>query len=151
MKLFILVIVLGVAGFAAYVRLAPADPAFLDVDPVKSGTAGVDGHFIVRPVGGDIAAPVFTESPAALLARFDAIVLATPRTKVVAGGLAQGRITYVTRSALWGFPDYSTVEAIPYAEGATLAIHARLRFGRGDLGVNKARVTGWLDAMGTDQ
>jgi len=59
-----------------------------------------------------------------------------------------GRITYVTRSRLWGFPDYTTVQVIPGAAGATLALHARARFGQSDVGVNRARVERWRDALG---
>lgn len=146
LKLFIFSLTLVVAGFAAYVRFSPVDMAVLQVDPVTAGPVG-DGRFILRPDAGDMAAPVYADTPAALLARLDAVARATPRTKVVAGSLAEGRITYVTRSAFWGFPDYTTVVALPVSGGATLAIYARLRFGRSDLGVNKARVLAWLDAL----
>jgi hypothetical protein len=149
--LFIFIIILGVAGFTAYVRIAPIDAALIQVDPETAGVAGGEGRFIVRPKGGDVAAPVFSETPEALLARFSAIALATPRTKIIAGSLAERRITYVTRSAFWGFPDYTTVAALPVSGGATLAIYARLRFGGSDLGVNKARVLSWLDALQAGQ
>jgi uncharacterized protein (DUF1499 family) len=82
-------------------------------------------------------------APADLLARLDAIALATPRTIRLAGSPADGRITWVTRSLLWGFPDYTTAEARP--DG--LYIHARLRFGRSDLGVNAARLQDWLGRL----
>ena len=76
--------------------------------------------------------------------RLDALVRDTPRTQVLAGSLAQGMLTYVTRSAFFGFPDYTTVRQ----RGAHLEIYARLRFGRSDLGVNRARVEQWLSALG---
>ena len=46
-------------------------------------------------------------------------------------------ITYVTRSALWGFPDYTTAIAQPDDRGGTyLILHGRARYGASDLGVN---------------
>ena len=77
------------------------------------------------------------------LARLDAIIRATPRTKVLAGAVAEGMITYVSRTRWMGFPDYTTVQR----DGDVLKIYGRLRFGRSDLGVNKARVEGWLAAL----
>jgi len=74
-----------------------------------------------------------------MLARLDAIALATPRTRRLAGGVAEGSITWITRSALWGFPDYTTAEV--QADG--LYIFARIRFGGGDGGVNAARLREW--------
>ncbi len=115
-----------------YIRLAPSDPARWHRPPeasadksFKSGvkrrvTAGADG-----------------------LARLDAIIRNSPRTRVLAGSVAEGMVTYVTRTKVMGFPDYTTVQQV----GDDLELYARLRFGRSDLGVNKARVEGWLTAL----
>lgn len=124
-------------GLVAYVRLAPSDPARWHVAPLAEGPPGQvvagEGRASLRLAG---------DGPA-LLARLDAVALATPRTQRLAGSVAEGRITWITRSALWGFPDYTTAEAGP--EG--LRVHARLRFGRGDMGVNAARLTDWLSRL----
>ncbi len=77
------------------------------------------------------------------LAALDAIIRAEPRTHVLAGSVGEGMVTYVTRSKMFGFPDYTTVQQ----RGDTLAIHARLRYGKSDMGVNKARVERWLNAL----
>lgn len=111
--------------FAAYVRLAPTDAATWH-QPI---TANVDrdlpgGAIRVRSAGPEAFAQV------------DAALRALPRTYPVAGSIEEGRVTYITRSALWGFPDYTTVE---HGDGM-LKMHARLRFGRSDLGVNAARL-----------
>ncbi len=141
-----LLLVFAVVGVSAYVRLAPTDPARWHVDPADPALSSGRGGVLVRP-GGDLESPVFAEAPSALLARFAEIADATPRTRVLAGSVAEGRITFVTRSLLWGFPDYTTVEAVPEGDGARLVIYARLRFGDSDLGVNRARVEGWLAAL----
>ena len=72
------------------------------------------------------------------------IILETPRTEVLAGAPSEGRVTYITRSMWFGFPDYTTVQL----EDDGLEIYGRLRFGQSDQGVNRARVEGWLDRIG---
>jgi uncharacterized protein (DUF1499 family) len=74
------------------------------------------------------------------LERLDVIIRATPRTHVLAGTPESGMITYVTRSAVFGFPDYTTLRRA----GDQLEIYGRLRFGKSDLGVNATRIDGWL-------
>lgn len=118
-----------VVGGALYVRLAPSDPAIWHVLPdVTDNETGVGEA--KRRVAGD----------ADTLVALDAIARATPRTRVLAGDLASGHITYVTRSLVLGFPDYTSVAVTP--EG--IALWARLRFGRSDFGVNAARLDSWL-------
>jgi hypothetical protein len=127
-------ILAALVGLAAYVRLAPSDPARWHVPPVAEGPPGE-----VVAAEGAASLRVAGDGPA-LLARLDAIATATPRTMRLAGSVAEGRITWITRSALWGFPDYTTAQVVP----GGLAIEARLRFGRGDMGVNAARLRDWL-------
>ena len=141
----ILVVVVLVAALAAYVRLAPSDPARWHTDPAEAEPG--PGRFVVKPAGGDTDGPLLAMPPREALAALDAVARATPRTRVLAGSVEEGRITYVTRSALWGFPDYTTAEAVPAEGGARLVVFARLRFGESDLGVNAARVRGWLERL----
>ncbi len=126
-------------------RLAPSDPARWHVDP-RTGRPG-EGRFVVALEGGDASGPVLDMTAGDLLARFDAIAMATPRTDRLAGSVPEGRITYITRSRGFGFPDYTTVEAVDDGQGARLIIFARLRYGRSDLGVNRQRVSEWLEAL----
>ena len=81
------------------------------------------------------ATRVIAGSPA-IFEAFHASFLSEPRTGVLAGSVADGHITYVTRSTFWGFPDYTTVQLVE----DQLRIFSRLRFGRSDLGVNRARL-----------
>ena len=115
-----------------YIRLAPSDAAIWHVSPQvsenKSFKAGVKRLVSTSPDG---------------LARFDKIVMATPRTSVLTGSPESGMVTYITRSQIFGFPDYTTAQQ----NGNSLKIYARLRFGRSDTGVNGARVKGWIDAL----
>jgi uncharacterized protein (DUF1499 family) len=138
MKTVILSIIFLVVAGMVYVRLAPVDVARwhgLDAQTVAGDQPFAGGHIAVRQI---------TEAPTDVLAALDQIAQATPRTKMIAGSLDAGMLTYQTRSLIWGFPDYTTVAV----QGDLLVIHARLRFGGSDMGVNRARVLDWIAALG---
>lgn len=124
-----------IAAVALYVRLAPSDPARWHKAPPDlpvGDSAGLNSFVAVR------------DGDRAILERMIQIAEATPRTKRLAGSADEGMITLVTRSRLWGFPDYTTIRL----QGQTLTVYARARFGQGDMGVNRARVEAWLAAAG---
>ncbi|MGR3504163.1 DUF1499 domain-containing protein [Pseudaestuariivita sp.] len=123
------ILILAVLAFALYVRLAPSNPDQWHATPTQVDDTDMAGG-VVR---------VLT-APREDFERLDGIIRATPRTEVLAGSVAEGQVTYVTRSRVWGFPDYTTVD---YAQGR-LRVFGRLRFGQADLGVNAARIDGWL-------
>lgn len=137
-------LVLVVLGFGLYVRLAPSDPAAWNVAPAPAAAADCT---VEQGEGDARATCVLPLPPAEALTKLDAIAMATPRTTRLAGSPDEGRITWITRSALWGFPDYTTAEATPDGTGTRLTVHARLRFGRGDMGVNAARLRDWLPRL----
>lgn len=141
MKRMVFWIVVAVAvGFAAYVRLAPSDPAVWHKGTGQSelGETRRDNSFVWREeVAGD---------GKARLAQIDAVIMATARTTRLAGSVEAGQITYVTRSKVMGFPDYTTV-GIYGATPKYIEIFGRLRFGRSDLGVNAKRIKSWLAAL----
>nr|WP_275982246.1 DUF1499 domain-containing protein [Frigidibacter sp. ROC022] len=86
------------------------------------------------------AAVLTPADPGAEMARLDARIRATPRTRVLAGSPAEGRVSYVTRSLLWGFPDITDL----WLEGAALHLRGHAVYGRSDLGVNRRRIETWL-------
>ncbi|WP_372885927.1 DUF1499 domain-containing protein [Shimia sp.] len=132
MMLFWSLVLLFLAA-QAYVRLAPSDPALWHVAPrADSDKSFANG--VVRRVPG-VGQAGFQ--------RLDALILATPRTVLLAGSPAEGMATYVSRTPIMGFPDYTTV----ITAGDDLLIYGRSRFGRRDLGVNAARVEGWIRAL----
>lgn len=133
-----------VLGFGLYVRLAPSDPARWHVAPTPAAT---DDCTVEQGMADARATCLLPAPPAEALAKLDAIAMATPRTTRLAGSPDEGRITWVTRTLLWGFPDYTTAEATPDGTGTRLTIHARNRFGQGDLGVNAARLRDWLPRL----
>ena len=119
----------GLVVFSAYARLAPSDPARWHAMPGAVTNRDLTGG-AMRVVGAGADG----------LNRLDAIIRATPRTTVLSGSVEEGMITYVTRSAVFGFPDYTTIRAA----GPQIELFGRLRFGASDLGVNARRLDGWL-------
>ncbi|WP_425101216.1 DUF1499 domain-containing protein [Tropicibacter sp. S64] len=129
--IFFAILILVIGGLA-WIRFAPSDPAVWNVDPMVTADQ-------------DLASGVRRriEADEGRFARLNGIILATPRTEVLAGGPEDGRATYVTRSLWMGFPDYTTVQE----SDGQIEIFARQRFGTSDLGVNRARVDGWLEEL----
>lgn len=145
MKVAVILVVLLLLAAAAYVRLAPSDPAMWHVYPENADPRSPD----YTSPNGFLAHRNLEKAPQDVLSDLDQVILATPRTHVLSGDAESGMITYVTRSALWGFPDYTTVIVEAGDTGrTTLIVHGRARFGYSDLGVNKARILGWLSALG---
>ena len=121
--------------FALYVRLAPSDPTRWHKPPPDlplGDSAGANSFVAVR--AGD----------SGILEQLIQIAEATPRTERLAGSAEDGMVTFITRTRLWRFPDYTTIRL----DGSKLTVYGRARFGQGDMGVNRVRVEGWLAAAG---
>lgn len=130
-SLALLALLILAAGFAVWVRTRPVPAAMLSARP---GPDAPGAH----PLQGGFKL-VLPEAPPGTAARLREVALATPRTVEAAPG------AYVTRSALWGFPD---VTRIWRDEAGALHIYAHLVIGSGDFGVNRARVELWVAAAG---
>lgn len=143
-----IVAVLTVA-FGIFVRVAPSDAVRWHVDPVTVTEPGFPGAVLMRPDAADRPGPVFAVPADVLMAAFDRVARDTPRVTVLAGSVADGHVTYVARSALFGFPDYVSVRTLPDGDGGSrLAVFSRLRFGYDDLGVNARRLDDLLARTG---
>lgn len=120
-----------IAGFG-FIRFAPTDVArwHKPVGDAES-TNGAGWSARVIPASSD------------LLSDLHQGMLALERTELVAGSVTDGRLTYITRSKLVGFPDYTTIEQ----DGDQIKLYARLRFGRSDLGVNGKRLDGLIESV----
>ena len=126
------IILVLVVGMMAYIRLSPTDvarfhkPITATADEVRAGGA-------VRVIPGD----------GETFARLEADLGALPRTHRFAGSSEEGLVTYVTRSLVFGFPDYTTLQLVD----GQIRMFARLRFGNSDLGVNAARLEGLISRL----
>ncbi|WP_082176410.1 DUF1499 domain-containing protein [Pseudaestuariivita atlantica] len=128
----LLLIAAALAALMLYIRLAPSDPDRWHATPTQTEDTNLSGG----------AVRVLT-APREDFVALDAIIRDTPRTQVLAGSVDENKVTYITRSAFWGFPDYTTVD---YAQGR-LRVFGRLRFGQSDLSVNAKRIDGWLERL----
>lgn len=131
------IIVIALVALVAYVRLAPIDTARWhgQAEGEKMGKTQAANSYIWRaPVEGD---------GQETLAQLDRAIMQTPRTEVVAGSLAEGQVTYVTRTKLMGYPDFTTI-GVYGADPRYIEVYGRSRFGRSDMGVNAKRVNAWL-------
>lgn len=132
----LIVIVIFFIALQAYIRLVPSAAARWNVDPFAAKhPAPAGGRLVLK--GGDLPFEDATQALAATCRE----MLSLRRTKVIAGAANERRLTFLTRSAVWGFPDYTTIELRETAQGYEIAMLARLRFGRSDFGVNQARLT----------
>ncbi len=132
LKLGLGIVLLALAA-VAWVRLAPTDPARWHVDPVAAPDPATPNFARIQP--GEVT--LNDPDPAA---RLRAAMEAMPRTRLVAGSEGEGMMTFVTRSRLMGYPDFTTIRVLLAEGGATFAALARSRFGQSDMGVNAARL-----------
>ncbi|MBW4708082.1 DUF1499 domain-containing protein [Roseobacter sp. YSTF-M11] len=128
----LLFLAMVVVALMAYVRLSPLDTARWH-RPVEATSDEEHAGGAVRIVAGDEA----------LFRQIAAAALRLPRTTVLAGSVEAGHVTYVTRSVFFGFPDLTTIER----RDGEVRMHARLRFGVSDLGVNAKRLEGLIAAV----
>jgi uncharacterized protein (DUF1499 family) len=136
--------IIAVLGLLAAVRLAPSDPGVWHVDVAMVEKPARPNSWLMRD-GGDGPAVILPLPPDQAMARLRAIALAWPRTEVLADDTT--RATFVTRTAIMGWPDYTTVQVDPAPGGSAVTIFARARFGYSDMGVNRARVEAWVAAL----
>jgi len=112
-----------------YVRLAPSDPAQWHVDPATVTDVNLDNQYLEKTtVPGEVSAV------AASLSK----ILGG---EVVSGSFEAGFVTVVVRTPLYGYPDYVSVRIAEAGTGTSdVTLFSRSRFGKLDLGANKARV-----------
>ncbi|WP_435231714.1 DUF1499 domain-containing protein [Pseudopelagicola sp. nBUS_20] len=116
----------------AYIRFVPSDPAKWHVAPKLAGDQIFNnGAVRVVLIGKDG------------LRRLVKVVEDDPRSQILVGSTEEGMITFISRSRIVGFPDYTTV----LQDGEKLVMLARSRFGRKDFGINAERLDRWIDAL----
>lgn len=123
------ILVLAAIAGVAFVRFAPTDVARWH-KPIGDAENADGGGWAARVI----------PAPSGLLSDLHQGMMALPRTELIAGSVTDGRLTYITRSKLIGFPDYTTIEQ----DGDQIKLYARLRFGSSDLGVNAKRLDGLI-------
>jgi uncharacterized protein (DUF1499 family) len=147
-----IVVLAAIAVVAVRFLVQGAETAAVDFRTLERHTAPNDA--LACPAGACTAKVDLTTQPVALSA--DALAgkvvqLAgdEPRTVIVSRDDARHHFVLVQRSLVFAFPDTIDIEIQPVDAGhATLALYSRSKYGRGDLGVNRARVKRWLGRLG---
>ncbi len=157
------VVVVAFVGSVVGVRMLDHDIGRWHVDPVTAPKPSTPNSY--RAGDGpealfDRDVPVYPVDPATLSAAWDRMIQKQPRVDVLADDrlpgagtrVMEGVVTYVQRSAVFGFPDYISVRFVSAGtddgqHSSTLVVFSRSRLGQSDLGVNGKRVNAWLDAL----
>ena len=101
----------------------------------------------VAPGQGHLHRDALPASPEAVMAALDRVAAGMPRTFPLARFLARNQAQWVVRSTLMNYPDIVVAEAAPVAGGTGLWLYSRSLIGWSDMGVNRARVMTWLEAL----
>ena len=126
---------LGAVRFATLQRSATPNDALACLPEFCAAKADLPAPVIARPVN-----EVFLAVQEA--------VEREPRLEQVEAHAAQGTLRYVQRSKVMGFPDTINVRVVPTATGGSaVLIYSRSQIGKGDMGVNLARVKRWSDLI----
>lgn len=126
--MWVLLFMLLVVAILAFIRLSPNDPAKWHTEITSFENKDMPGG-VIRVIDGD----------AAKLRRLDEVIGSTGG-QMIGGSVDAGHMTYISRTAVIAFPDFTTVQL----KDGKIALYGRLRFGSYDMGVNKRRIDAWL-------
>ncbi|MFB0994391.1 MAG: DUF1499 domain-containing protein [Paracoccaceae bacterium] len=133
-----------VLGFLGLFRILPIDLARAQVNPAQVAAPAVPNYYLMSNQG-QAPALVLDLDHATVKANLDAIALATPRTKILVKN--DELTTYLTRSAIFGFADLTSVYIEPLGQRVRIFVFARSAVGGYDFSVNKRRIQGWINAL----
>ena len=140
---------IAVFSLSAYLRLVPLEASrwHLALDSSAAPGAGRCVETIQPQHNGARSACLLAGHPAEIITEINTIALATPRTTRLAGTPEEGRITWISRTKLMGYPDVITAQGTATATGTRLDVFSRQVYGSGDWGVNAARLKDWLSRL----
>ena len=137
----ILLIVVALIGLLMIlIRTAPMPVARWHIDPETAARPDTPNVYLMRDGDGDAPALHLAAPPAEIASALDRIMDARPLTTLLAGGAADGFVTYIARTPVFRFPDAVSIRLSATANGTRVSIFSRSGFGRSDLGANRARV-----------
>lgn len=97
----------------------------------------------------DFESPLYAAAVPALRAAFAKVIASEPRVVLIHADESEPSERYIQRSRLMHFPDTIVVRYFERDGGrSTLALYSRSQLGKGDLGVNRARIERWLQKLG---
>ena len=110
-------------------------------------------YALAAPVGytpaPEFITPRYLVPAARLFTALARVAASQPRTFALESHAKAGQAAWVARSRVANFPDIIEASVAPAASGGrTLILYSHSVYGRGDFGVNKARIKVWLMAIG---
>jgi len=130
----LIVVALAVSAFARLGAIAQDQwHVALDFDDTQTLAGGYKTVVVVKGPVADVQS------------RFIEIATQTPRTTILAQ--TEDLVSFVTRSVVFGFPDITTASFEAVEDGVKVRIFGRLKIGKSDVGVNKARVQSWVKQL----
>ena len=148
--LILLAAVFALAGGPAIVwqQLGAADLGQVDFATLQRRTTPNDALACRKDfcaASADFAPPEFDVPAEELYRLFQAAIAHEPRLERVGADEKERTLRYVQRSRWMGFPDTITVKINPLADGrSTVSLYSRSQLGKGDFGVNRARLESWI-------
>jgi len=140
MTTFVFLIVFIVFVGLLWLRFAPIDKDNWHVDPAEPM-----GDQDLQLIGRE--APRFPGAADEVLAQFDEIALSEPNTRRIEGDLAEGMMTFVSRTKFLGMAEVITVKAVSEGELTKVAIASRPRFSASNRRAAAERLDRWLQDM----
>jgi uncharacterized protein (DUF1499 family) len=139
----------GTAFLAVWPRLGPADLGDVDFATLQRRNTPNDALACLPEhcvASADVAAPIIQRPLGEVFLVVRDAVMREPGLEQVGADAAEGTLRFVQRSRIMGFPDTINVKVVPTADGAASAvlIYSRSKLGRGDMGVNLARIQRWI-------
>ena len=134
--LILAALALAALGLALWVRVAPEQGERWHVDPATTPDPTTPNFARL-----DLTLPMPPEQAAE---RLRAVAAESGAALIAGEGL---HLTFVNRSKLMGYPDYTSVTLTAVEGGTRLQALARSRFGYSDMGVNRARMNAWRAAL----
>jgi len=137
----------GASGANGQPVPAPMDMAHLHRPDGPNTALAAPAGTVSAP---DIVTPAYPVPAARLFPAVTDVALAQPRTFLAATYPAERQIHFVARSAWLNFPDLVTAQVDELGpDASTLTLYSRSVYGYSDLGVNRQRLSAWLDALQT--
>ena len=92
--------------------------------------------------------PNYNFTTSELLKELSRIALSEPRTIIISNNINTQQIKFCQRSFAFRFPDYIWAEATKIdSNTSSISIYSKSKYGYSDFGVNKKRVSRWLEKL----
>lgn len=157
--LMLFLVVLFLAGFLVlgperlWAEFGPADLGDVDFATLQRRDVPNDALACLPEfcaARADIPAPVIPRPFGDVFLAVQDAVVHEPGLEQVDADSGQGTLRFVQRSPILGFPDTINVKVASTADGSSaVLIYSRSQLGKGDMGVNLARVKRWEDLIVT--